>query len=172
VTRKMFHSRWPDYPEDEVPIQAITNGIHTLTWVSRRSAELYDEYLGPEWRIDSGNPAVWAAVEDIPDHELWAVRENQRGDLVRFIRKRLQNDLTRRNATQPDFNMIGGVFDPRILTIGFARRFATYKRATLMLTDKQKLLELLNHSERPIQIVIAGKAHPRDDGGKKLIQEL
>lgn len=172
VTRSMFHSRWPDYPEDEVPIDAITNGIHTLTWVSRRSAELYDEYLGPEWRNDPGNPEVWAGIADIPDHELWSVRENQRGDLVRFIRKRLQKDLTRRNAAQPDFNVVGGVFDPRILTIGFARRFATYKRASLMLRDKAKLLELLNHSERPIQIVISGKSHPRDDGGKGLIQEL
>jgi len=172
VTRSMFHARWPDYPEEEVPIDAITNGIHTLTWVSRRSAELYDEYLGPAWRSDSGHNESWAGIADVPDHELWAVRENQRGDLVRFIRKRLQRDLTRRNAAQPDFNIVGGVFDPRILTIGFARRFATYKRATLMLRDKQRLLELLNHSERPIQIVIAGKSHPRDDGGKSLIQEL
>ncbi len=172
VTRSMFHARWPDYPEDEVPIEAVTNGIHTLTWTSRRSAELYDEYLGPEWRNDPGNPAVWNGLSDVPDHELWSVRENQRGDLIRFVRNRLKNDLTRRNAAQPDFHLVGGILDPRILTIGFARRFATYKRATLMLSDKQRLLELLNHSERPIQIVIAGKSHPRDDGGKTLIQEL
>ncbi|MBN9503920.1 MAG: hypothetical protein BGO01_11770 [Armatimonadetes bacterium 55-13] len=172
VTRSMFHQRWPEYPEDEVPVEAITNGIHTLTWVSRRSAELYDEYLGPAWRDDPGNPEVWAGIDEIPAHELWSVRENQRGDFVRFVRKRVQNDLIRRNAGPADFNMIGGVFDPRVLTIGFARRFATYKRATLMLRDKAKLLELMNHSERPVQFVIAGKSHPRDDGGKSLIQEL
>ncbi len=172
VTRSMFHSRWPDYPESEVPIDAVTNGIHTLTWISRRSTELFDEYLGSTWRDDAGNPQAWAGVEDIPDHELWAVRENQRGDLIRFVRKRLQNDMAKRNAAVPDFQLMGGILDPRILTIGFARRFATYKRATLMLSDRQKLLELLNHAERPIQIVIAGKSHPRDDGGKKLIQEL
>lgn len=172
VTRSMFHSRWPDYPEDEVPIDSVTNGIHTLTWISRRSTELYDEYLGPEWRNDAGNPQAWAGVDDIPDHELWAVRENQRGDLIRFVRKRLQKDLAKRKAATPDFHTVGGILDPRILTIGFARRFATYKRATLMLSDKQRLLDLLNHAERPVQIVIAGKSHPRDDGGKKLIQEL
>jgi starch phosphorylase len=172
VTRGMFNDRWPDYPESEVPIEAITNGVHTLTWISRRATELFDEYLGSAWRLDAGNPEVWKGVHDIPDHELWSVRENQRGDLVRFIRKRLQRDLIRQNAALPDFSVVGGVLDPRILTIGFARRFATYKRATLMLSDKQRLLELMNHAERPVQIVIAGKAHPRDDGGKKLIQEL
>lgn len=172
VTRSMFHSRWAEYPESEVPIDAITNGIHTLTWIGRRSAELYDEHLGPAWRNDAGNPEVWKGVADIPDHELWSARENQRGDLIRFVRKRLQSDLARRNAAQPDFQVVGGVLDPRVLTIGFARRFATYKRATLMLSDKQRLLELLNHPERPVQIVIAGKSHPRDDGGKGLIQEL
>ncbi len=172
VTRSMFHSRWPDYPEDEVPIDSVTNGIHTLTWVSKRSAELYDEYLGPAWRDDAGNPEAWAGLESIPDHELWAVRENQRGDLIRFVRKRLQKDLAKRGGSTPDFTTVGGILDPRILTIGFARRFATYKRATLMLSDKQRLLDLLNHPERPVQIVIAGKSHPRDDGGKNLIQEL
>ena len=172
VTRSMFHSRWPEYPESEVPIEAVTNGVHTLTWIGRRSAELYDEYLGPSWRNDGGVSSSWEAVDSIPDHELWSVRENQRGDLVRFVRKRLQRSLSRRNAAAPDFNVVGGILDPRILTIGFARRFATYKRATLMLNDKDRLLELLNHSERPIQIVIAGKSHPRDDGGKSLIQEL
>jgi starch phosphorylase len=172
VTRQMFKGRWPDYAEDDVPIQAVTNGIHTLTWTSRRMANLFDEFLGPDWRREAGDPNVWSKVYEIPDEDLWAAIENQRGDLVRFVRKRLQRDLERRNIGKPDFNMVGGVFDPRVLTIGFARRFATYKRATLMLTDKERLLQLLTHPERPIQIVIAGKSHPRDDGGKRLIQEL
>ncbi|HJP84067.1 MAG TPA: alpha-glucan family phosphorylase [Fimbriimonadaceae bacterium] len=172
VTRSMFHGRWPDYPENEAPIDAVTNGIHTLTWIGQRSADLYDEYLGPAWRTDAGSPESWAGISQIPDHELWTVRENQRGDLVRFVRKRLQSALERRSGSQSEFNFSGGILDPRILTIGFARRFATYKRATLMLSQRERLLELLNHPERPVQIVIAGKSHPRDDGGKTLIQEL
>lgn len=172
VTRGMFQARWPDYPEDEVPIEAITNGVHTLTWVSRRMANLFDDFLGTEWRRDPSEAEVWSKVWEIPDEDLWAAIENQRGDLVRFVRKRLQRDIERRSMGKPDFNLVGSVFDPRVLTIGFARRFATYKRATLMLTDKERLLRILQHPERPVQIVIAGKAHPRDDGGKKLIQEL
>ena len=171
VTREMFSERWPDYPEDEVPVQAITNGIHTMTWVSRKMANLFDEYLGAGWRRDPGHPEAWAGVDSIPEAELWAVRENERGDLVRYVRRRVRRDHERL-STAPDFNLIGNILDPRALTIGFARRFATYKRATLMLTDRERLKQLLFHPERPIQIVIAGKSHPRDDGGKKLIQDL
>lgn len=170
VTRGMFGSRWPDYPEDEVPVRAITNGIHTLTWTSRKMIELFDEYLGSNWKREVGNPETWAKVADIPDEELWHMRENLRGDFVRFARKHLQaqHDV----PVRPDFGAVSGILDPRILTIGFARRFATYKRATLMATDKERLLNLLFHKERPIQIVIAGKSHPRDDAGKSLIREL
>jgi starch phosphorylase len=172
VTREMFAGHWPDFPEDEVPIIGITNGIHTMTWVARSFADLYDEYLGPIWRSEPQNPEAWAGVDNIPDEELWSAMENQRGDLIRFVRKRLQRDLERRHMTRADFGMISNVLDPRVLTIGFARRFATYKRASLMLTDKERLLKMLFHAERPIQIVLAGKAHPRDEGGKKLIQDL
>jgi starch phosphorylase len=172
VTRAMFQARWPDYPEDEIPIEAVTNGVHTMTWISRRMSDLFDHYLGHQWRRGVQNPEVWERVWDIPDNELWEARENQRGDLVRFVRKRLQHDLERRNAGRIDFGLISSILDPRILTIGFARRFATYKRANLMLQDKERLRELLFHPERPIQIVLAGKSHPRDDGGKNLIQEI
>jgi len=172
VTREMFGSRWSNYPEDEVPIDAITNGIHTLTWIGRRFSRLFDAHLGDAWRKAPGDPESWKGVEGIPDGELWMAREDSRGELVRFIRRRLQRDLERRNYGHVEFGSVMQILDPRFLTIGFARRFATYKRASLMLTQKERLLELLNHSERPIQIVISGKAHPRDDGGKKLIQEL
>lgn len=172
VTRSMFSDRWPDYPEDEVPVDAVTNGIHTLTWISKRMAALFDEYLGKAWRTDSGDPAAWAGVDKIPDEDLWAVRENERGDLIRFVRKRIQHDQERLNVAKPDFNSIGAILDPRVLTIGFARRFATYKRASLMLTDRQRLKNILFHPERPVQIVIAGKSHPRDDAGKHIIQDL
>ncbi|MBS1717302.1 MAG: alpha-glucan family phosphorylase [Armatimonadetes bacterium] len=172
VTRAMFGARWPDHPENEVPIMAVTNGIHTTTWVSRRMEDLFDEYLGDAWRRAPQDPASWAKVDAIPDEELWAVREVQRGDFVRYARKHLQADMERRNMSRADFNLLGQVLDPRVLTIGFARRFATYKRATLMMRDVERLKALLFHSERPVQIVIAGKSHPRDGGGKGLIKEI
>lgn len=172
VSREMFHERWPEFPEDEVPIDAVTNGAHVGTWTSAKMTNLFDQYLGREWRSDTSNPEIWKRVWDIPDEELWAVRENQRGDLVRFVRRYLRETGQRKGFGRATFGQVESILDPRILTIGFARRFATYKRGTLMLTDKDRLRELLFHSERPVQIIIAGKSHPRDDGGKKLIQEL
>lgn len=172
VTRNMFQSRWPGFTEDEIPIEAVTNGIHTMTWISASMAELFDEHLGDDWHRDPSDTELWKGVYNIPDADLWQVLEDQRAEFVRFLRRRLQKDLERRNMMRAEVALIGSIFDPRVLTIGFARRFATYKRATLMLTEKERLLALLNHSERPIQIVISGKSHPRDDGGKQLIQEL
>lgn len=172
VTRGMFNELWPDYPEDEVPVEPVTNGVHTMTWVSRRFASLFDDNLGQQWRRQPQDPSSWEAVDSIPDEDLWSVIEAGRNDLVRYVRKRLQRDLERRNMSRAEVGVLGTILDPGILTIGFARRFATYKRATLMLTDKERLLKLLHHPERPVQIVLAGKAHPRDDGGKKLIQDL
>lgn len=172
VSREMFHPRWPDFPEDEVPIQAVTNGAHVGTWTSAKMTNLFDQYLGKAWRANTHDPEVWKGVQDIPDDELWAIRENQRGDLVRFVRRYLRETGQRKGFGRATFGQVESILDPRILTIGFARRFATYKRGTLMLLDKDRLKELLFHTERPIQIIIAGKSHPRDDGGKKLIQEL
>ncbi|MBI3721036.1 MAG: alpha-glucan family phosphorylase, partial [Fimbriimonas ginsengisoli] len=108
VTREMFQARWPGYPEDEVPIVAITNGVHTHTWISHDMAELFDEYLGQDWRRNTGDPEVWRGVESIPDGELWAVRENLRGSLVRFARRRVQRDLERRSMVSADFSVVGG----------------------------------------------------------------
>jgi starch phosphorylase len=172
VTRQMFSARWPDYPESEVPVQGITNGIHTMTWISNTMAELFDHYLGTEWRRNPENPEAWAGVEEIPDDELWAVREHQRSQLVRYIRKRVQSDFEGRSTNRADWGVLQTILDPRILTIGFARRFATYKRGSLMLNDRERLKRILFSQDRPIQIIIAGKAHPRDDGGKKVIQDL
>ncbi|MDX2064948.1 MAG: alpha-glucan family phosphorylase [Fimbriimonadaceae bacterium] len=167
VSRSMFSRRWPDYPDDEVPVRGITNGIHTMTWVSRRMAALFDSYLGTDWRRHPQEPKVWEAVDEIPDEELWFAIESGRADLVRYVRKRLQTRQGRPDAT---FDV--SVLDSRVLTIGFARRFATYKRGSLMLTDRERLKRLLFHADRPVQIIIAGKAHPRDDGGKHIIQDL
>jgi len=143
-----------------------------MTWVSQRMANLFDRFLGHEWRRSPENPEAWKDVEAIPDEDLWSVLEDQRGSLVRFVRKRLQRDIELRNLNHADFGTMGGILDPRVLTIGFARRFATYKRASLMLTDRDRLKKMLFHPERPIQIIISGKSHPRDDGGKHLIQDL
>ena len=172
VTQSMFNSLWPDYPEDEVPVEPITNGIHTMTWVSRRFATLYDDHLGPQWRREAHRPETWMGIDEIADEELWATIEAGRSDLVRFVRKRLQVDLERRYMSRVDPSVIANILEPRALTIGFARRFATYKRATLMLTDTERLLKILLNPDKPVQIVLAGKSHPRDDGGKKLIQDL
>jgi len=172
VAREMFHFRWSDYPTDEVPVDAVTNGIHTPTWISRRMAELLDRHLGPTWRDDPSDPDVWRQAAEVPDADLWEMRENQRGDFVRFCRRWLQMQLARRNAGRTDLSGVSDILDPRILTVGFARRFATYKRASLLLADKERLKSLLFHPERPIQFVFAGKSHPRDDGGKGLIQEI
>lgn len=172
VSRAMFSSRWPDFPVDEIPIEPITNGVHTATWVSSRMARLFDQYLGKQWRYEPNNPESWEKVYEIPDAELWSIRDNQRGDFVRFARRYIRKASERRGMGRGIFGQVESILDPRILTIGFARRFATYKRATLMLTDIERLKSLLFHPERPIQIVIAGKSHPRDDGGKSLIQQL
>jgi glycogen phosphorylase len=173
VSRRMFAGRWEDYPENEVPIDHVTNGVHTMTWVGRRMAHVLDEYCGTQWRRNPSDPENWAGADRIPDEELWTAIEDQRGALVRYVRKRLERDLARRNmSSRPDHDFVSGILDPRVLTIGFARRFATYKRGSLMLSDVERLKGILYHPERPVQIVISGKSHPRDDAGKKLIQEL
>lgn len=172
VTRSMFSARWPGFPEDEAPIEAVTNGIHTSTWIGYRMSELFDAHIGTDWRRNPGDPKVWEGVFDIPDQELWEARENQRGDLVRTVRRRLQGALEQRGVPRSEHNGADSILDPRILTIGFARRFATYKRATLLLSDKERLKRIMFHPERPVQFLLAGKSHPRDDGGKKLIQEI
>jgi glycogen phosphorylase len=174
VSRGMFASRWADYPENEVPIDHVTNGIHTMTWIGRRMARFFDEYCGTAWRRNPSDPKNWEGIDRAPDEELWLHIEDQRGALVRFVRKRTEIDMARRNMSTGgyDHDFLAKILDPRILTIGFARRFATYKRGSLMITDPERLKAILFHQERPVQIVIAGKSHPRDEAGKKLIQEL
>ncbi len=172
VSRAMFHSRWSQYPVDEVPVDAVTNGVHTMSWISKRMIELIDQHLGLGWRDNPSDVDVWKRVSEIPDSEIWEVRENLRGDFVRFCRRRLQGSLSKRNAGTADLMGLSNVLDPRMLTVGFARRFATYKRASLLFTDLERLKALLFHPERPIQFVFAGKSHPRDEGGKQFIQQI
>lgn len=170
VSREMFQTRWPEYPIHEVPIDAVTNGIHTASFIGDRMVALLDKHYGPSWVDDPSDPEMWKVVDQIPDRELWDLRENQRGDFVRFCRRHVMKRQGQARRT----NLPGArdILDPRVLTIGFARRFATYKRATLMFTDKERLKHLMLNEERPVQFVFSGKSHPRDDGGKRLIQEI
>ncbi|MDQ4026634.1 MAG: alpha-glucan family phosphorylase, partial [Actinomycetota bacterium] len=170
VSRTMFAELWADVPIDEVPIGSITNGVHAASWVGPEMAELLDRHLAPGWA--EGGPARWERLQSIPDGELWRVRERARERFVYFLRERLRSQLRARNVSLTEAAWTEDVFDPSTLTIGFARRFAQYKRGTLLLSDRDRLKRIMLSSERPIQIVIAGKAHPLDDGGKAMIQTL
>ena len=172
VSRKLWQWMYPDVPEHEIPIGSITNGIHLLTWISRDMAQLYDRYLDPAWRTEEWNQAIWQGIDTMPDTELWRTHERRRERLVAFARRHLRKQLENRGAAQHEIEAAEEVLDPDALTIGFARRFATYKRATLLFRDVERLKAILNNPERPVQIIFAGKAHPHDTGGKDLIRQI
>ncbi|MFD6416398.1 alpha-glucan family phosphorylase [Streptomyces sp. NPDC060194] len=175
VSRGMFAGLWPGFDPAEVPITSITNGVHAATWVAPEVTRLGARTIGAE-RFDEalsvGGATRWDAVADIGDQEIWDLRRVLREQLVQEVRQRLAASWRQRGAGSAELGWIDGVLDPDVLTIGFARRVPSYKRLTLMLKDRDRLMDLLLHPERPIQIVVAGKAHPADDGGKRLIQEL
>jgi len=171
VARKMWHSLWDQFPEDEVPIISITNGVHTLTWVAREFAELYDRYLTPRWKTDTDNQDIWDSIDLIPSEEIWREKQRRRVRLVLFARKYLQQ-RQKSFLTPEQVSKINQYLDPDALTIGFARRFATYKRATLIFRDMERLSAILKNSEKPVQMIIAGKAHPHDTMGKEVIQSI
>ena len=172
VSRAMWQWLFPAVPEDEIPISSITNGIHIQSWISGEMAGLFDRYLDPAWREEPDNPAIWQEVERLPDAELWRSHERRRERLVAFARQRLQEQMIARNAPQSEIEGAREVLNPDALTIGFARRFATYKRATLLFRDKERLAKILNDPDRPVQLIFAGKAHPHDHLGKELIKEI
>ena len=169
VSREMFSGLWPGFEEAEVPIGSITNGVHPATWVSTGLLGLADP--GAEVLSQGGN-WDWERVADLPADRIWAARREQRAVLVADARQRLRASWKQRGASEAELTWIDDVLDPDTLTIGFARRVPSYKRLTLMLHDQDRLTELLLDAERPIQIVIAGKAHPADEGGKRLIQQM
>jgi starch phosphorylase len=172
VSRGMWKAIWPGVPEDEIPIGSVTNGVHFRSWISYEMNQLYDRYLGPKWREEHADARLWTRVESIPAEELWRTHERRRERLVAFARVRLKDQLQRRGASQAEINGAEEALDPDVLTIGFARRFATYKRATLVLRDIERLGRIVNEAHRPVQFLFAGLAHPRDDAGKALIQEI
>ena len=172
VARKMWNHIWPELPENEIPITHVTNGIHTGTWLARRLGYLYDRYLGPEWLDHIDEPDIWELVNNIPDEQLWAVRRHLKRKLVYFIRERARK-LWMSGGSHPVQVVASGVLlNPYVLTIGFARRFAPYKRANLILHDLNRILKIINRPDMPVQILFAGKSHPDHEGGKQLIQDV
>jgi starch phosphorylase len=172
VSQEMWQELWPKLPVWEVPITSVTNGVHLLTWLNGDLAQLYDQYLQPDWRERNSEAKIWDLVEDIPAQELWEAHRRRKRYLVSFVRERAVAAAIARKASSGEQRRLAEVLDPDVLTIGFARRFATYKRATLLFRDVERLKRLLTNPERPVQIVIAGKAHPRDLPGKTLIREI
>jgi starch phosphorylase len=172
VSQEMFHDLWPDLPLWEVPITSITNGVHLPSWLNGNLALLYDQYLEPDWRDRFNDPAIWKQIGDIPDEELLDVHRRRKRRLISFVRSRQHSSAVRRQASSLEVLRSGEVLDPNAFTIGFARRFATYKRATLLFRDVERLKRILLNKDMPVQIVIAGKAHPKDQPGKTYIREV
>lgn len=173
VSRKMWHKAlWADKPVEEVPITHVTNGIHTGTWLARRMRLLFDRYLGPEWNEHADDPLMWDYVESIPDRDLWVVRRHLKRKMAYYIRERARKRWLKGGFHPIQVIAEGALLDPYALTIGFARRFAPYKRADLILSDLDRLLKLLNIPNQPVQIIFAGKSHPDHEQGKRLIQDV
>lgn len=172
VARRMWAHLWPERPEEEVPIDHVTNGVHISSFISQEFALLFDRYLGPEWYMGSRKPENIRRIDDIYEEELWRAHEFNRSRLIRTCRERMKRQYARRNAPLPSIEQAEAVLDPDILTIGFARRFATYKRAALLLQDPDRLEGIVTNDERPVQFIFAGKAHPRDNEGKDLIKQI
>ncbi|MCL6753937.1 alpha-glucan family phosphorylase [Nostoc sp. CCCryo 231-06] len=173
VSRQMFQGLWQKVPVEEVPIAAITNGVHARSCVAKSTQELYDRYLGPNWSSAPPDSQLWDRMDAIPDEELWRNHERCRLDMVLYVREHLVKHLTDRGASASEITQAQEVLDPYAFTIGFARRFATYKRATLWMRDLERIKRLLlANKDRKVQFVIAGKAHPKDIPGKELIRDI
>ncbi|MGH2733457.1 MAG: alpha-glucan family phosphorylase [Actinomycetota bacterium] len=170
VSRNLFGNLWPDVPEEEIPISAITNGVHAYTWVSEEMASLFRHHVLPEWY--DVEPERWEGILEASDEDIWRAREQGRERLVAFVRRRLKEAGRARGMSEGDLTWCDEVLDPGVLTIGFARRFASYKRPTLLLTEPERLKALICARDRPVQLVLAGKAHPADDEGKQMIRHI
>jgi glycogen phosphorylase len=172
VTRQMAKRVWANFPDDEIPIGHVTNGVHIPSWISQEMSELLDRYLGPRWLEDPANTEVWNRIDEIPDEELWRTHERRKERLIAFARRRLVAQLRKRGTADTELATAKSILNSEFLTIGFARRFATYKRATLLLRDVPRMMKILTDSKRPVQFLFAGKAHPRDDAGKEFIRQI
>ncbi len=172
VARQMWTSLWPDLPENEVPINYITNGVHVPTWIEPKLEELFNTYLDPGWLAEHDNPSIWDKINTIPDKELWKVHDWLKTKLILKIMDRARQRWMEQTSAPQILLASGLLLDPTILTIGFARRFVEYKRATMIFQDIERLKKIVNDRWRPVQIIFAGKAHPADDQGKRIIQQV
>ncbi|OHB53296.1 MAG: alpha-glucan phosphorylase [Planctomycetes bacterium GWF2_50_10] len=172
VSRSMWSQLWPDVPNNEVPIKSVTNGIHAKTWLSGELDSLYERYLGSNYADEIVDKSIWKHTDQIPDEELWRTHQRGKEKLVAFARKRLKAQMMRRGSFHTELGWAEEVLDPEALTIGFARRFATYKRGNLLLKDTKRLIKMLTDTNRPVQFIFAGKAHPRDAEGKEIIRQI
>jgi len=172
VSRSMWQVLHPGKQEDMVPIGHITNGVHVPTWLAPQMVRLYDRHLGAGWQQHSGESRIWEGIESIDDGELWETHLNLKARLIEFVRRRAKAQSHRRGEPQEQFHRLNRVLSPDALTIGFARRFATYKRANLILKDMERLAAMVNDPKYPVQFVFAGKAHPHDEPGKRVLQEI
>ena len=171
ISREMWQNIWPNYNSEETPIDHVTNGIHTKTWLAGEFEAIFDKHIGSEWRIDTDSNDVWEKAKDIPDDLIWETKRKRREDLLEFVKMRLGRSVNG-YLNQEQMRKLERKLDPNALTIGFARRFATYKRAHLLFTNMDKFLKIFNNEEKPVQILIAGKAHPHDHAGKETIQGI
>ncbi|MEO5924353.1 MAG: alpha-glucan family phosphorylase [Bryobacteraceae bacterium] len=172
VSREMWQCLHPGKPEDSVPIGHITNGVHVPTWLAPQMVRLYDRHLGVGWQQKSSEPAIWEGIDNIDDGELWETHLNLKARLIEFVRRRAKAQANGRGENHEQIQRLNRVLSPDALTIGFARRFATYKRANLILRDIEHLVTMVNDPKRPVQFVFAGKAHPHDEPGKRVLQEI
>ncbi|MEI6714678.1 MAG: alpha-glucan family phosphorylase [Verrucomicrobiota bacterium] len=171
VSQGLWKDVWAGVPEREVPITSITNGVHTRTWMAPEFAALYDKHL-PNWEERLTDVDFWRGVYDIPDDAIWTTHQALKLRLIEFVRERVRSQRQRLGESPEKQRAASRLLNPEVLTIGFARRFATYKRATLLFSDPERLIKLMNNAERPVQFVFAGKAHPKDEPGKRFIQEV
>jgi starch phosphorylase len=171
VSRSLWKDVWAGVPGHEVPITSITNGVHTKTWMAPEFSALYQKYLG-DWEEHLTEPDFWRRVSDIPDAQLWETHQKLKLRLVEFVRERVRTARERAGESPESIRSVNRILDPEILTIGFARRFATYKRANLILRDIDAIAALVNNPKMPVQFVFAGKSHPHDIPGKMMLQEI
>ncbi|OKZ73568.1 MAG: alpha-glucan phosphorylase [Clostridium sp. 26_22] len=172
VSRELFGDVWPDIAANESPITYVTNGIHTCSWLSPKLKELYNKYLMPYWQDNIHEDKIWEKINNIPDKTLWETHQDRKEKLLKLVKDNTTQRLRRSGYSYEEINEITSKLNPNALTIGFARRFATYKRATLIFKDLERITQILNNSEKPVQLIFAGKAHPADKEGQDLIKRI
>jgi len=172
VSRKMWAQLWPELPLSEVPIDSITNGIHMKTWLSPEVESMFERYIGAKWNHEAIDKSIWVNIDQVPDEEFWRIHQRSKERLVTFVRQTLKSQLLQKGACSTETNWADEVLDPEVLTIGFARRFATYKRGSLLMKDAKRLIKILENNDQPVQFIFAGKAHPKDTQGKEIIREI